>query len=237
MVASKQHTTIFSPDSELRLTFASGPCAGRDSLVIGGKNITLGRGEECDVILDGETVSRRHCSIIQHGHAYFLFDTSFNGTFVNGQPTKQAQLHDSDQICVGPNLLIVNLPSADEEGAKATTPELAALLMWSRPRIVVKGLEEGVTQPFNDGRIIIGRDINNHLVLEADNISRRHAAVERHAGQYFVCDLNSANGTYLNGQRIDSAPLKDGDRVRIGNFSLVVSLREQDCILNFKTQA
>ncbi len=182
-------------------------------------------------------VSRRHCSITKWGTAHFLLDSSRNGTFVNGQRITQVQLHDGDQIRVGKNLLMVNLPSATGTSmleSKATTPQLATPFIGIRPRIIVKGLEDGVTQPFNDDRITMGRRTDNHLVLDGDNISRQHVAVERREEQYLICDLGSANGTYLNDQRIDSAPLKDGDRVRIGSFSLVVSLREQDCILNFK---
>lgn len=237
MAAKKGRITVSLPESEICLTFAGGPCAGRTSLLLGKKNATIGRGEECDVVLDGETVSRRHCSITKWGTAYFLLDSSRNGTFVNGQRITQVQLHDGDQIRVGQNVLMVNLPSATGTSlleSKATTPQLATPFIGIRPRIVVKGLEDGVTQPFNDDRITMGRRTDNHLVLDGDNISRQHISVERREGQYFICDLGSANGTYLNDQRIDSAPLKDGDRVRIGSFSLVVSLREQDCILNFK---
>ena len=237
MSATKSRITISSPESELCLTFAGGPCLGRTGLVLAKKNNTLGRGEDCEVVLDGETVSRRHCSITKWGTAYFLVDSSRNGTFVNGQRISQVQLHDGDQIRVGQNILIANLPSGAATktlASKATTPHLSAPFVSIKPHIVVKGLEEGVTQPFSEDRITLGRREDNHLVLEADNISRQHAAVERRDGQYIISDLGSANGTYLNDRRIDSAPLKDGDRVRIGNFSLLVSLREQDCILNFK---
>jgi len=102
------------------------------------------------------------------------------------------------------------------------------------PHIVVKGLEEGVTQPFSEDRITIGRRADNHVALDADNISRQHVSIERREGQYYICDLGSANGTYLNDQRTDLAQLNDGDRLRIGNHTISVSLVAQDCILNFK---
>jgi pSer/pThr/pTyr-binding forkhead associated (FHA) protein len=237
MSARKGRITVSSPECELCLTFVSGPCAGRTGLVVAKNNTTLGRGEDCDVILDGETVSRRHCSITKWGNAYFVLDSSRNGTFLNGQRVAQAQLQDNDQIRVGQNVLLVNLPSGlrtSALSAKATTPHLVTPLLGIKPRIVVKGLEEGVTQPFNEDRITMGRRADNHLVLDGDNISRQHVAIERRLGQYFICDLGSINGTYLNDQRVETAPLQEGDRVRIGNLAFTVSLREQDCILNFK---
>lgn len=113
MVTKKDSHTLFFPKSELCLTFADGPCAGRDSFMLWGKSISIGRDEECDVVLSGWSVSRQHCSIIKQDNAYFLIDSSLNGTFVNDQPVShtQVQLHDSDRICVGQNILIVNLPS------------------------------------------------------------------------------------------------------------------------------
>jgi pSer/pThr/pTyr-binding forkhead associated (FHA) protein len=101
----------------------------------------------------------------------------------------------------------------------------------------VKGLEPGVTQTFTEARLMIGRRPGNQVMLEADNVSRNHAAIERRDGQYRVLDLDSANGTFLNDQRIEptgAVQLADGDRLRVGNFTAVVNLLEQDCILNFK---
>jgi len=95
-------------------------------------------------------------------------------------------------------------------------------------------LEDGVTQPFSEEKITIGRRTDNQVVLDADNISRNHVSIERQEGKYFIRDLESANGTYLNEQKVDLAELNDGDRVRVGNFTLTVSLCDLDCILNFK---
>ncbi len=237
MSVKKAQITLGSPQSELYLSFAGGPCEGRVGLTLAKHTILLGRGEDCDIVLEGETVSRQHCTIIRCGTAFFLLDSSRNGTFVNGQRVSQVQLQDNDQIRIGKNVLVVKLVSGTatrELRSRTTVPAPVMPFINIKPHIVVKGLEEGVTQPFSEERITIGRREDNHLVLEADNISRQHAAIERRNEQYFVCDLGSANGTYLNDRRIESAPLRDGDRIRLGNYLLTVSLREQDCILNFK---
>src|SRR5262249_44294021 len=84
-------------------------------------------------------------------------------------------------------------------------------------------------------RVTIGRRADNHLVLDEDNISRQHLCIERHDDErYYALDMGSSNGTYLNDERIQSAPLNDGDTLRFGDYTLTVRLRGQDCILSFK---
>jgi pSer/pThr/pTyr-binding forkhead associated (FHA) protein len=224
-------------DSKLCLSFVDGLCAGRTGLIVTKQRTTVGRGEDCDIILDGETVSRLHCEIVRWGAVYVLIDGSRNGSFVNGERVSQAQLRDGDQIRVGQNILLVHFSSASKTSlitTKSTTPHRLPPAIELKPHIVVKGLEEGVTQPFGDDRITVGRRSDNHLVLESDNISRHHFSIERRNGEYFVCDLGSANGTFLNDERINSTRLRDGDRLRIGNFIITVSLPDEDCVLNFK---
>jgi len=65
----------------------------------------------------------------------------------------------------------------------------------------------------------IGRDETNDLVIRDDaRASRRHAELlHRPGGQWEVHDLNSANGTFVNGQRISRAVLSDGDLIAVGN--------------------
>jgi pSer/pThr/pTyr-binding forkhead associated (FHA) protein len=230
------------PAGKLCVSFIGGLCAGRAGLFLTKPISTIGRDEDCDIVLDGDTVSRRHCEIARYGSTFLLRDSSRNGTFINGERAYQAQLRDGDQIRVGQNIMLVHLSSETATSAllgKITTQHARPPAVELKPHIVVKGLEEGVTQPFGEDRITIGRRADNHVPLPADNISRQHVAIERREGRYFVCDLGSANGTYLNDQRIDSAQLNDGDRLRVGNHTVSVSLIEQDCILNFKkiTQA
>ncbi len=198
---------------------------------------TIGRDEDCEIILDGDTVSRRHCEIIRCGAAYILRDSSRNGTYVNGERVRQAQLQDGDQVRIGSNVMLIHISSGIATSmisGKATTPNRLPPIIELKPHIVVKGLEEGVTQPYSEDCVTVGRRADNQLVIDEDNISRRHVSVERREGQYFIRDLGSANGTYLNDRRTDLARLNDGDRLRIGGYLITVSLVERDCILNFK---
>ncbi len=64
----------------------------------------------------------------------------------------------------------------------------------------------------------VGRDEKNFIVIDMDNVSRRHAQVVHRVGRFFVNDLGSTNGTYLNDEEIrEEQPLRSGDLVKIGS--------------------
>jgi len=71
--------------------------------------------------------------------------------------------------------------------------------------------------------IAIGRSRDAFIPLLDDKVSRSHCGIRlSDDGQFYVKDLNSRNGTYLNGERIeDSAPLKIGDKIRVGSTTFV----------------
>lgn len=67
----------------------------------------------------------------------------------------------------------------------------------------------------------IGRDAGNAIRIDSEYISKRHAVVRLGADGYSILDLNSSNGTLVNGKRVTTSPLKDGDRVELGSVVLV----------------
>ena len=67
----------------------------------------------------------------------------------------------------------------------------------------------------------IGRADDNDVVLDEVAVSRYHATVRREGERYLVQDTGSANGVLVNGRRVKSAPLRDGDRLLIGTTELV----------------
>ena len=70
--------------------------------------------------------------------------------------------------------------------------------------------------------VVIGRHSTCDFSIRSDDISRRHAEVGFEDGHYTVRDLDSTNGTFLNGTRIDTAPtpLSAGDRVELGSNTI-----------------
>jgi uncharacterized RDD family membrane protein YckC len=69
--------------------------------------------------------------------------------------------------------------------------------------------------------LTIGRDPSNDLVLPDSMVSRRHAVIEHRAGQFFLRDSSSANGSVVNGDRVSERGLRDGDLVAIGSMRLL----------------
>ena len=69
---------------------------------------------------------------------------------------------------------------------------------------------------------ILGRDPSCDLVLNDVKCSRRHAVVEAGPQGLAIRDTGSANGVFLNGKKVDRAPLNDGDVFRLGDVTLTV---------------
>lgn len=65
----------------------------------------------------------------------------------------------------------------------------------------------------------IGRDRDNDIVLDSDSVSRRHAKIEHRDGNFFVVDLDSTNGTFVNDEPepVTASPLRRGDQIKIGD--------------------
>lgn len=94
-------------------------------------------------------------------------------------------------------------------------PEDRPYLLVTRGKLAGKwfGLEE-------DKPLRIGRSIQNDIVLATSKASRFHAEVTYQDGNYILRDLNTSNGTFLNGQRVTEKVLEVGDEIQIGEFVL-----------------
>jgi len=91
------------------------------------------------------------------------------------------------------------------------------MLRAESPILVMKeGTEVGRKWTISGERLLIGRGEDCDLVLAERPVSRYHAEIRREGNRYLLIDLDSKNGTCLNGQEIDgSAPLQDGDEIQI----------------------
>jgi len=71
-----------------------------------------------------------------------------------------------------------------------------------------------------DDEVKIGRELDNVLRLADPSISRHHAVIRRNESGFEIQDLGSSNGVLLNGAKVQSSPLQDGDRVTLGQIQM-----------------
>ncbi|MFH1008388.1 MAG: FHA domain-containing protein [Candidatus Latescibacterota bacterium] len=77
--------------------------------------------------------------------------------------------------------------------------------------------EKGTPFLLSSANVYIGRMAFNDIVIEDDRVSGQHAELSFEEGQFWIEDLGSTNGTYVNGERITrKSPLKNEDLIKIG---------------------
>ncbi|MBI3964446.1 MAG: FHA domain-containing protein [Chloroflexi bacterium] len=87
--------------------------------------------------------------------------------------------------------------------------------------VVLTGEQAGRSYGLTGGPFTMGRHAENDLVLADPQASRRHAQIVPERGEFTLLDLQSNNGTYLDGNRVQRAPLRDGSVITIGAFQAV----------------
>ena len=87
--------------------------------------------------------------------------------------------------------------------------------------VVKRGPNAGSRYVLEGSAVTAGRSPDSDIFLDDVTVSRRHASFVPTGSTYEVRDVGSLNGTYLNRERIDAAPLANGDEVQIGKFRLV----------------
>ena len=92
--------------------------------------------------------------------------------------------------------------------------------------IVIAGPSQGATFELAEQEVSMGREAANHICLVDPSVSRRHMLIRRDADGFIVCDLESLNGTFVNGVPVSERRLEHGDQVAVGDVLLLFLLRE-----------
>jgi pSer/pThr/pTyr-binding forkhead associated (FHA) protein len=74
--------------------------------------------------------------------------------------------------------------------------------------------------PLESTLLTLGRGLANDIILEDTRVSRHHAQLRYKNRRFWVTDLNSTNGTFINGERISEADLRNGDVLSLGGLEL-----------------
>jgi pSer/pThr/pTyr-binding forkhead associated (FHA) protein len=219
---------------------------------VAGASIVFGRDATCDVVVSGKDVSRRHAEIVQTPKGYLVVDSSTNGTFVNEVRVEgQRLLARADVIRIGDENFRFYADAASQAapnpnpGPTAAPP--AAPQAPSAPPAAPAGAGERLKQTMHGApspvlgnflvrsgalkgqRLVvktpvanIGRADYNDLMIPDESVSTTHAKLQRREGVWVLVDLDSTNGTFVDGERVQGeTPLSPGVTVRFGDVALV----------------
>lgn len=161
----------------------------------------MGRAADNELIIDSPLVSGRHLLIERVEGRLWLTDLgSTNGSFVNG---RRLEAH------------------AREAVSEDATVNLGSLTLTAA--VIEQARRGRLLRPRDTDRLLIGRALFTDLRLDAPTVSDQHAELRRDGGAWFLRDLNSAAGTWVNGRLARGwIPLRQGDRVELGRFRLAL---------------
>ena len=187
------------------------------------RDIVLGRSEDADVHLAGEGVSRRHAVIRPEDGGYTIADESTNGTFVNGaRLTTRHVLKAGDTIAFG----------TEQFRFEPIDAALAARLAGGLPSAplaeleIIRGRGRRTTFAIERAVCALGRGPHNDVTIEDDSVSPSHATLLLQGDTWYLTDLRSTNGTFVDGYRIaGERALTAGAVVKVGQVAMAFKPR------------
>ena len=179
----------------------------------------IGSAANADLRLDDQSVAGVHLKVYVAGTDYSIFDVSGQGFLHNGKRTLKAAVGDGDEIQVGEFKLRL---AKDDAGEVTRPPPAAPAKPAATPTLqAVKGNDAGKTYDLRTKEMfIIGRGVATDITVWDIRVSRVHCRIDHDEDGYLVTDLNASNGTYVNGQKIETHRLKPGDEIKVGSTVL-----------------
>jgi NHLM bacteriocin system ABC transporter ATP-binding protein len=191
--------------------------AAGETITIATDRVTIGRAEDCTIVLPEGGVSRRHAVIETTPKGFRLIDAgSANGVFVRDERVTDVPLVHGLQFRIGVTVFefLAPEPEPADRTVLVAPPDFVV-------RITASNTPAAVGKEFTvSGKVTIGRADDCTIPLKDGSASRCHAVVEWTPGGYRVTDQASANGVWLEDRRITSAVLAEGQRFRVGDTYL-----------------
>lgn len=178
------------------------------------KSYSIGSAKKNNLCIEHDSVSEQHARISSQDDGFLLKDLgSEGGTFVNGQRITQKNIVCGDEISIGESVLEVVDPFQQlEEGHEWS---LIADSSWlSGQEFPVLGKPDDV--------VTVGRSSQCDIVFAGTHLSRLHAEITINYSSLTIKDMGSANGTFVNDEKVTNAQIYPGDRIRLDVYSFRV---------------
>jgi hypothetical protein len=113
-------------------------------------------------------------------------------------------------------------PAAGGDRTQIFQPQPAAPATPAQPRARLLLATSGGTHviPLESTQLTIGRGLNNDVILEDTRVSRHHAQLRYRARRFWIADIGSTNGTFVNDEQVAERSLRDGDVISLGGLEL-----------------
>lgn len=189
----------------------------------------IGSAVDAQVVLLQPGIAPLHCEINVQGDAATLgVPDPANPVTLNGRPASgTVALRPGDLIGIGSvqaRVVAVEKVAATVQRAAAVDDSGATKVRMAVPRFVLRGVSGaafGKTYPV-PGPVVIGRQQDCDISVASEEISRRHAQVKPTADGLMVEDLGSANGTFINGKRVQTGLMRPGEELRLDTIRFLL---------------
>ena len=190
--------------------------------------LTLGADASNDVILDHILVAPFHGKVKKSDEGFIFIDLDTdNGSYIQDIKIMKHLLTHNDEIQIANYIIVYDegIGYEDEtETSIITAFEKEDITKLGRPYFLSRNPgSEGKRYPIEKTSITVGRSEGVDIVVVDTTVSRKHAQLEFKDNHYILTDLDSSNGTYVNGEKIDIKIISFGDLVQFGEMKFVFS--------------
>jgi pSer/pThr/pTyr-binding forkhead associated (FHA) protein len=193
----------------------------RESVWLVDQTFSIGKSAKNSLMIDDASINERHVEIVNNNDQLTVTNTS-NGAEVllNGNPvTTTAKLKANDILSLGKIDLELIDPKAMLEQKTSSTASNHST-SWS---IFSNASWLDQNRYMIGKKVIIGRDPVCDITLPLDHLSRKHVSLEVKNGQLYIQDLDSSNGTFLNGEKVKQSQVCSGDKIKLDVITFEVS--------------
>ncbi len=205
-----------------------------------GKQMTIGRNAQNDIVIDNLSVSRQHAVISSSKEGFIITDLgSKNGTLVNGKPVKESRLNSGDDILIGKYNILFEIPHGesvpiDEFDQTVIIPNYHAkakkeekekfhidypVTSESSPQLLRKETDE--VYPIEDDCLIIGKEDSCDVRVGGLFSPKRIAEIKREGTEYVLQRVGRTGKIRINGEKTDEKILEENDLIEIGSEEFV----------------
>jgi pSer/pThr/pTyr-binding forkhead associated (FHA) protein len=208
----------------------------------------IGSARDGTIVIERPGILPLHCEIHQSGIGVNLqVPAGVGSVLVNDKPVREMiALRAGDTIAIGSVIARVAAPDAPRPSATGTTGTFdpaddsgATRMRMAVPKFILRGVSGPVFGKMYPvaGPTVIGRAPECGIPVTVDEISRRHVELKPVADGLSVEDLGSANGTYVNGQRVQKGFMKPGDELRLDAVRFILVAPGQEVASTRKPDA